>query len=545
LLSRSFLPRPFLASFVVLFAPLVASASLPAQSRPPSASPSIPRIEQRDGRFALIVDGAPFLMLGAQINNSSAWPAALPQVWPAIDDLHANTVEMPIYWEQFEPAPGRYDDSVLLTLLAQARQHKVHLVLLWFGTWKNGSPHYTPSWIKLDNARYPRVVCSDGRTVDSLSPLFPATLDSDRVAFTAFMRHLKAADPRHTVLMVQVENESGTWGCVRDFSPTAQKLFDAPVPAELIAALHKQPGAWQQVFGDQADVAFHAWCVARFVGQVAAAGKAVYPLPLYANAALRPVGNPKPGTYESGGPTDNVLDIWKIAAPAIDILAPDIYNPSYDDYSYYLSHYGRPGNPLFVPETGNQAPYARYFFAALGHGAIGFSPFGMDFTRTRNEPIGAPALDKDALAPFTLNYEIAALMDRQLAQLNFSGKLQAVSENPAEHRQTLDFGPWQAVISYGMPQFGFGRQPQGNQPPDGGALIAQLGPNEFLVAAIHARVDFRPAAAEMQRQFVRVEQGYYEKDVWRFERIWNGDQTDYGLNFTSSPQLLRVTLATY
>ena len=29
---------------------------------------------------------------------------------------------------------------------------------------------------------------------------------------------------------------------------------------------------------------------------------------------------------------------------------------------------------------------------------------------------------------------------------------------------------------------------------------------------------------------------------WVFDRLWNGDQTDYGLNFTAAPQLLRVTL---
>ena len=47
---------------------------------------------------------------------------------------------------------------------------------------------------------------------------------------------------------------------------------------------------------------------------------------MYANAALRdPLTNPTANTYESGGATDNVLAIYKAAAPAIDLLAPDIY----------------------------------------------------------------------------------------------------------------------------------------------------------------------------------------------------------------------------
>ena len=95
------------------------------------------------------------------------------------------------------------------------------------------------------------------------------------------------------------------------------KALNVPVVSE---------GTWQKVFGDRADEYFQAWSVARFIGQVAAAGKAEYPLPMYTNAALRdPLTNPMANTYESGGPTDNVIPIWKIAAPAIDLVAPDIY----------------------------------------------------------------------------------------------------------------------------------------------------------------------------------------------------------------------------
>ena len=72
-----------------------------------AADRPLPRLVQKDGRHALLVDGAPFLMLGAQVGNSSAWPAMLPQVWPAIKAIHANTVEMPVYWEQLEPQPGK------------------------------------------------------------------------------------------------------------------------------------------------------------------------------------------------------------------------------------------------------------------------------------------------------------------------------------------------------------------------------------------------------------------------------------------------------
>jgi beta-galactosidase GanA len=511
-----------------------------------SADLRLPRIVEKDGRYALFVDGAPFLMLGMQVNNSSAWPAMLPKVWPAVESLHANTVEMPVYWEQFEPTPGQFDYTVVDTLLAQARDHYVRLVLLWFGTWKNGSGHYTPEWIKKDNARYPHMIGKTGRNVDSLSPLGTFTVEADCKAFAALMRHLKAADVRHTVIMVQVENESGTWGSIRDCSPAAERLFSGDVPEILLKALNKQPGTWQQIFGDDADEFFHAWWVAHSVGLVAAAGKAAYPLPMYANAALRDPINPgKAGSWESGAPTDDVLMIWKAAAPSIDVLAPDIYLRDYDKYIKVLDLYHRPDNAMFVPETGNGPDFARYFFAALGHQAIGFSPFGLDYTGYGNFPLGAGRVDEKTVEPFALNYQIVGPMQGEIARLNLEGKVQAVAESPDVHQTTLNFGSWKAVISFGKPQFGFGKEPPGNPEPVGGALIAQLGENEFLVTAVHARVDFEPSASDLQRQFLRAEEGNYHDGKWQFIRVWNGDQTDYGLNFTSAPQTLRITLATY
>jgi hypothetical protein len=533
---------------------LAAVASLLAQAD----QPPLPRIVQKEGRYALFVDGAPYLILGAQINNSSAWPAMLPKVWPAIEYLEANTVEIPVYWEQFEPEPGHFDYSVVDTLLSQAREHHVRLVLLWFGTWKNGSQHYMPLWMKRDPVRYPRLIGANGRRVDSPSPHAAATLAADKHAFAALMRHLKASDPRRTVIMVQVENEAGAWGSVRDYSPEAQKAFEAPVPAELLAALHKPASAtskpaanWSEVFGADADEFFHAWSVARFVGQVAAAGKLEYPLPLYTNAALRdPLTPGPPGSYESGGPTDNVIPIWKAAAPALDLLAPDIYQNDPARYLKALELYSRPDNPLFVPETGSFPASARFFFAALGHGAIGFAPFGIDYTGFSNAPLGAPRLNEESLAPFALNYKLIGPMMREIARLNFEGKLQTAVEEKEEHSQTLEFGPWKAVASYGVPQFGFGSNPKGNPEPIGRALVAQLADNQFLVAGFFCRVDFHvsnvgEAASVKQREFVRVEEGAYQGGVFKPIRIWNGDQTDWGLNFSSAPQVLRVTLGTH
>ena len=510
---------------------------------------AMPEIVKRDGRYALMVDGAPFLMLGAQVNNSSAWPSSMPQVWPTAAAMHLNTLEAPVYWEELEPTEGHFDFAQVDMLVDQSRQHGVHLVLLWFGTWKNGSGHYTPQWMKLDTTKYPHVVNAKGVAVDSLSPHAKATLEADKAAFTALMRHLKTKDPQHTVIMVQVENESGTWGSVRDHSPAAEALFKQNVPDAALKATGKQQGgSWQKVYGDEADGFFHSWYVATYINEVAAAGKAEYPLPMYVNAALRdPIHPGKQGSWESGGPTDDVLPLWKAAAPSIDVIGPDIYMSEYNKYTAALDLYARPDNPLMVPETGNGAEYARYCFAAVGRGAIGWAPFGMDTTGYSNAPLGAAKIDEAALKQFAFNFAVLRPIDRIIAQLNFEGKVKGASEDESVHSQRLDFGDWTAVVSYGLPQFGSGTAAPGNKTAEGEALVAQLGPNEFLVSAYAARVDFEPAGklAGKQRQFLAVEEGSYVGEKWTRSRIWNGDQTDYGLNFVSAPQLLRVTLATY
>jgi hypothetical protein len=321
------------------------------------------------------------------------------------------------------------------------------------------------------------------------------------------------------------------------------------VPEKLVVGLGKRPGTWRQVFGDDADETFQAWYIADYIEQVAAAGRAEYPLPLYVNAALRDPFNPgKAPSYESGAPTDNNIDLWKIAAHSISLLAPDIYMPEYAKYMKTIELYKRKDNPLLIPETGNTAPYARYVFAAVGQGAIGWAPFGLDLSRYSNQTEGPEAMESDALKPVALQYELLAPIARKLAKGNLEGKLRGASEDPDNHTQTLAFDRWQAVIQYGLPSFGNWMQPKGNTPPDGGVVILQLKPDEFLVAGHHARVDFNPTFAPgLKRFWLKVEEGSYDgAGNWKTLRLWNGDQTDYGLNLKSDENvLLKVRMTTF
>jgi beta-galactosidase GanA len=510
-------------------------------------SDMIPTIIEKDGRHALLVDGQPFLMLGGQAHNSSGWPGMLPQVWCAIKSMHANTLEVPIYWEQIEGQPGKFDFSLVDTILKQGREHKVHLVLLWFASWKNGSSHYMPEWMKREPAKYPNITGRNGQPVDSPSPHTKAAMEADAKAFAEVMGHLKKADPQHTVLMVQVENEPGAWGSVRDFSPSAQKLFEGNVPPELLKpgilkALNKSvvtKGTWKEVFGNDADEYFHAWSVAHYIGYVAAAGKAVYPLPLYVNAALRdPLTNPSATTYESGGATDNVIPIWKAAAPAIDLVAPDIYLQESEKALKVIELYDRPDNTLFVPETGSNEEFARYFYAVLAHGGIGFSPFGID----DNDKGVKKSETEERLAPVGQEYAMAGPMMRELAKWAFEGKIKVVVEKEDHAAQTIDLGSWQAVISFGDSGW---RSEKTNSRPIGKSMIVQLGENEFVLIGSLCHFTFKPLGINAGKawQYLKVEEGCYENGVFKLLRIRNGDETDWGgPRIGAVPAILHTTL---
>jgi hypothetical protein len=115
-----------------------------------------------------------------------------------------------------------------------------------------------------------------------------------------------------------------------------------------------------------------AWNYARYVGRVAEAGKAEYPLPMYMNARYVRISRGARTRPSSGRPMPEVMDVWRAGAPRIDMFSPDIQPP---DFVVMCAKYTQSGNPLFIPEEyGGPEGAARALYAFGRHDAIGYSP---------------------------------------------------------------------------------------------------------------------------------------------------------------------------
>jgi hypothetical protein len=513
----------------------------------------LPRVEKTPtGSYRMMVDGLPYLILGAQVRNSSGWPEQLEKAWPLYKQLHANTAEIPVYWEVIEPQPGHFDFTSVDRILDGARKNDLHLVLLWFATWKNGEMDYAPQWVKQDTAKFPRMRDRAGDQIRVLSPIANTTRTADATAFAALMRHLKEVDSeQHTVIMMQVENEPGSLESDRDYSPEANRLFAEKAPADLTKALNKKPGTWLEAFGpEEAPEAFAAYYISTYINTVAKAGKAEYPLPMYVNVWLRERKSfERPGdAYPSGGATSNVLDLWKASTPSIDAIAPDNYVLDYAGYRDILHKYGRPDNPLFVPETILGGLGARYMFYAIGeYHSLSFAPFGLD----AQVPPDYPIKQEDLFSGLAQNFKLFAPAVAQISDLQQKNAIQVAVEEDQITDLRQQWQKFDSVVTFGTPKPGYGGLfGSGTKNKTGRAMIAELASpesDEFLLCGFDSLIRFMPRRdSELRKaQFLSAEEGTFVDGRWQTSRLLNGDEVFFGISFPAEGKWVKVKLQAY
>ena len=82
----------------------------------------IPYLRKQGGAVQLMVDDAPYLIIGGELHNSSSSSLAyMEPIWDRLKALHLNTVLAVVAWELVEPEEGIFDFSLVDGLIEQAR----------------------------------------------------------------------------------------------------------------------------------------------------------------------------------------------------------------------------------------------------------------------------------------------------------------------------------------------------------------------------------------------------------------------------------------
>ncbi len=528
-------------------------------------------IRLHNGKQVLFVDDAPFFAVAGEVHNSdSSSPEYMEKIWKIADDLGLNTLLLPVTWELTEPEEGTFDFSIPDALIAQGRKWKKRIIFLWFGSWKNAQMMYAPEWVKRDIDRFQRAQAVKGEAKSysdmgfiklpsySISYLSKEACQADGKAFAALMAHIKEVDEEvGTVIGVQVENETGLSGSARERSDAADAAFASKVPADFVAYMKShtgtmhpdvreavengaEEGTWSEVFGPCAEEIFSAYYVSGFVNAVAKEGRAVYNLPMFANAWLVHKGDVA-GNYPSGGPQSRMHEVWRYCAPTIDVLCPDIYVREFmevcDDYSR--------NQPLFIPEAATHSYAAPRLAYCIGHyHAMGYSPFGFDdighpFTMMQGFLFGMDVSDPALQTPqdfgeYAWFAKTLTSMMPLLADKYGTNALQAVSSECKEEVSMMNFGKIIAAVFFQSEY----KPMKGN----GVALCVQVDPEEYYLIGYECAVNLMAGDAK-HYDLLALEEGSFVNGKFERVRRLNGDES--ASMVFDAPKLLRIKIHTY
>ncbi len=549
------LPNRFGNLFLIILSVLYFSCT----SRNNSDKP-VPAIENRGKAVQLIVDGKPWLALAGELHNSSSSSSEyMKDVWPGLEQSGMNTVLAGVEWSLIEPEEGKFNFTVVDDLLESARKHHLRLILLWFGSWKNGQSHYPPEWVKENYIRFPRAKLKNGKSLEILTPFSIENFNQDAAALIALMKHLKETDSeQRTVIMMQVENEVGILGASRDYSNLADSAYYSPVPLELSEYLSmykdrllpelaeawssngfKVKGTWGDLFGKNlmTDEIFMAWQYATYIDRLVMLAKTEYPVPMYVNAWIIQPTDKHPGDYPSGGPQAHMLDIWRAGAPHLDIYCPDIYLPNFTEI---CKMYTQNNNTLFIPESrAGEQGVGQLFYAIGRHKAIGYSPFGFE-NRVKDMVNG----------PIPKAYKLLAGMAPVILDAQSKGTITGVLMKKDIHpSEEIEIGGYKLLVELLKSRY------SDTVPEQGYGIIINSAVDEYIIAGKNIQISFSPSTeGPAIAALAWVDEGRFDDGKWIPRRRLNGDaimldyhlankaeenKTGTGLKFTGDDRMIQ------
>lgn len=443
-----------------------------------------------------MVDGAPFLCLGIQIDFLNTTRIEdFDYLFEHIVRLGCNTVFFPLRWFVFEPAEGQFDFAVLDHALRRCREHGLRMSLLWFGSNQGGQTHCAPRWINENPARFGRLL-NDAGQANGLCPNQPATRAAEKRAFDTLLTHLAQVDgEQHTVILMQIQNEP----CIamsstkpahgpapyldhwqpRCFCPTCNELFAAhrrthPGEADWHFGVHSLTSTFRTLLADQ---------------------KALFPVPTYTNFPINPC---RPGEDVELYQRDSTLDA----------VGADYYGFSPADLAFAAQYFSRPGNPLIIAEHSTESVGQldlNLFLAVGSHGAVVFSPWAIDhafgWRRWRDKFIERPPVGRDG----SWSDAIRAF-GQACSAINAAMRPLAATQGTDEQFCYANLGPPRKIEEK---RFGLHWMLQAGAA--GKFMAARSANNDLTMVGVDTRVTVRPVATDQE---LRVEAGHWHEQTW-------------------------------
>lgn len=525
-----------------------------------SLSAQVPFLQGKGIKTRMMVEGKPYLMLSGELHNSTSSSLDYMRenkVMERMKNMNLNTVIASVSWEQMEPVEGVYDFTLVDGLLEEARKQDLHLMLIWFGTFKNPFMTYAPSWVKKDPKRFPRAVDDSGEELEMLSMFSPNVRQADLKAYKALLAHLRDTDKSHVVLMMQIGNEPGLRIASRDRSALADKAFFGQVPEALTSYLSKNAknlkpdiarvwnaqgkrikGTWEEVFGKSVtepgsdnqivnftEHIFTAWSYADYIEEFAREGKKVYALPTFVNSSVFGM-NSRARSLGNGCSVPELLDVYMAAAPSLDVLTPNSYMQQLD---WLCDEYQYRDNAVLIPESTLQVSRALYAYGA--HSALAFSPFGIDLYQDEQTESALKQAELLSKAYGELQ-EMGSLLLDNLG----TDRLGGVYLYSGHETDTLEMGDYELIFSR---RKGFdigalmapatGQTQAASTPADngqGGVLILQAERDKFYFIGTGFNVSIKLKDG-IRHRFMNTDEiyeGHFKDGAFIKGRLLNGDE---------------------
>lgn len=495
---------------------------------------SIPYLNKKEHSLQLMVHDEPWIALAGEVHNSSCSDLQYFQthVLDQAKDTNVNTLLLPIYWDMIEPEENVFDFTSIERILPLVRDAGFHVVFLWFGLWKNGLSTYIPAWMKLARSRFPFAQKRDGTYLNSISPFCEEAVNKDAYAFGQVMKKIKELDEKqNTVIMVQVENEIGLLDSDRDYGEAANSIYLEMFPQMFTEEQKMQLTKNSSI---QEEELFMAIAYANAIEKIARTGKKEYPLPMYVNAWLKKE-NEKAGKYPSGGPHQDNLLIYQKFAPHIDFCAPDVY---VEDATEIFECYG--SDILCIPETRQDPRMISYGMYVFGkYQTICFSPFGIEDIWQQKEEKRSDSIyellgiQKNAFQPEgTLPllehfYHDMEQVKTQLLRWREEQRVYAFIQNANERkRRLLVSSLCFHIYYYAKEECELGA----------GWIVAEE--DTFIIYLRNCAIQMD---ASEKKAILSLEEGSYQKGIWKKGRVLNGDE-QYQIIAGTMPKFFRLRI---